>query len=72
MKKVVEGNLLITCLVYPISFIGCECSEKKAHMDKVELLLPGPFFRYVVDIEYAIGRDPEGRRWVEINPTYGR
>jgi hypothetical protein len=65
------GILLITCLVYVISFFGCECSEEKTHVDKVELLLPSPFFCYVVDVEYAVGWDPEGWGWVEINSIDG-
>jgi len=41
-------------------------------VDKVELLLPSPFFCYVVDVEYAVGWDPEGWGWVEINSIDGK
>jgi hypothetical protein len=41
-------------------------------MDEVELLAPGPFFCYVVDVEYAIWGDPERWGWVKINSVYGR
>jgi hypothetical protein len=41
-------------------------------MDEIELFAPGPFFCYVVDVEYAVRWDPEGWWWVEINSIYSR
>jgi hypothetical protein len=61
----------MACLVYTISFFGCEGSKKKEHVDQVELLPPVPFLCCVIDGKYAVWRDPEGWRWVEINSAYG-